>query len=289
MQWLVQPHPSFAAPPSPLLPVLPLGSAAEWCRQCLHLWYLCLFPTAGTSRWRATKPPRRCCLCGASRRGSLQPPCHDTRRDRADPTTNEHSACLGCAPPPRQNSARFSHEADSPTGIDQTPLGSDASIGAPSFDALRRDEPTWRVINLAMSGAKIADSLEHHLPVVDALCDAGHRPALTTTCVGTNDVFWGRTSVVDLRHQVERLADRLPKPSVMATIAGGSTRVALTNRALKQAALDRRITLVDPWREPGPGSVFDRVADDRFHPNDHGHQLMSDAFLRAIGSALSNE
>lgn len=165
----------------------------------------------------------------------------------------------------------------------------DAGWVGQTLDALRRDEPTWRVINLAMSGAKIADSLEHHLPVVDALCEAGHRPALTTTCVGTNDVFWGRTNVVDLRHEIEQLASRLPEPAAMATIAGSSSRVALTNRALKQVALDRSIALVDPWREPAPGSVFDRVADDRFHPNDHGHQLMSDAFLRSIRTLLDND
>lgn len=152
---------------------------------------------------------------------------------------------------------------------------------------LRRSDPTWRVINLAMSGARITDSLSMHAPVVASLVDDGHQPALTTTCVGTNDVMWGRTDVTELRDQVEELADQLPRPAVMATIAGSSSRVALTNRALKQAATDRELTLVDPWREPGPGGVFDRVADDRFHPNDLGHQLMSEAFVRSIRSVLA--
>jgi serine/threonine protein kinase len=34
------------------------------------------------------------------RRGSLQPHCHDPRRDRADPTNNQNTACLACVPPP---------------------------------------------------------------------------------------------------------------------------------------------------------------------------------------------
>jgi len=152
---------------------------------------------------------------------------------------------------------------------------------------LRQSDPRWRVINLAMSGARIVDALEMHAPVVADLVTAGHQPALTTACVGTNDVLWGRTNVTELRDQVEDLADRLPRPAVMSTIAGSSSRVALTNRALKQAATDRALVLVDPWREPGPGGVFDRVADDRFHPNDFGHQLMSDAFVRSIRAVLA--
>ena len=185
--------------------------------------------------------------------------------------------------------------ADGPLWIcigDSTCLGIGAStpdngwVGQ-TLATLRTSDPTWRVINLAMSGARIIDSLEMHAPVVADLVTAGHRPALTTTCVGTNDVMWGRTGVTELRDQVEDLADQLPRPAVMATIAGSSSRVALTNRAMKQAATDRALTLVDPWREPGPGGVFDKVAEDRFHPNDFGHQLMSDAFVRSIRSVLA--
>jgi lysophospholipase L1-like esterase len=183
--------------------------------------------------------------------------------------------------------------ADGPLWIsigDSTCLG----IGASSPEAgwvgrtqqvLRERDPAWRVINLAMSGAKIVDALDEHLPIVDDLVSAGHRPHLTTTCVGTNDVFWGRVGVTELRSQVVELTSRLPRPAVVATIAGSSSRVALTNRVLKQAATEDQLTLVDPWREPGPG-VFERVADDRFHPNDVGHQLMADAFLRAIDRVL---
>ena len=186
--------------------------------------------------------------------------------------------------------------ADGPLWIsigDSTCLGIGASAAESGWvgrtlEALRETNPSWRVINLAMSGARLCDSLEFHTPIVEALVAAGHRPAITTACVGTNDVLWGRTNVTELRDQVEDLADRLPRPTVMATIAGSSSRVALTNRALKQAATDRDLALVDPWREPGPGRVFDRVAEDRFHPNDVGHQLMSDAFVRAIRPLLQS-
>lgn len=153
------------------------------------------------------------------------------------------------------------------------------------IERLRSDDPSWRVINLAMSGARISDALTTHLPVVEQLVAAGHRPTLTTACVGTNDVLWERIHVTDLRDQVETLASKLPRPVVIATIAGSSSRVALTNRVLKQAATDRSVELVDPWREPGPG-ILERIADDRFHPNDIGHELMSEAFLRAIAVVL---
>ena len=139
-----------------------------------------------------------------------------------------------------------------------------------------------------MSGARLSDTLSTHLPIVEELAASGHGATLASACVGTNDVLWGRINVTELRDQVEELAGRLPRPAVIATIAGSSSRVALTNRALKQAATDHDLALVDPWREPGPG-VFDRVADDRFHPNDVGHDLMADAFLRSINSVLEPE
>lgn len=185
--------------------------------------------------------------------------------------------------------------ADGPLWIslgDSTCLGIGASephlgwVGR-ALETLRERNETWRVINLAMSGATIADTIEQHVPVVEQLLAAGHRPSLVTTCVGTNDVMWGRADVTELRAQVDEMVHRLPRPTVMATIAGGSQRVALTNRALKQAAHDHGIVIVDPWREPGPGGVFDRVAEDRFHPNDYGHELMAAAFGRAIDEALS--
>lgn len=176
---------------------------------------------------------------------------------------------------------------------DSTCLGIGASEPAGGWvgrlvDRLREVDPAWRVINLAMSGARLDDAMSEHLPVVDDLIAAGHRPAITTACVGTNDVLWGRVDVTELRRQVEQLASRLPRPAAIATIAGSSSRVALTNRAIKQAATDHTLGLVDPWREPGPG-VFDRVADDRFHPNDLGHELMADAFQRAIAPLLDQK
>lgn len=183
--------------------------------------------------------------------------------------------------------------ADGPLWIsigDSTCLGIGASapeagwVGR-TLQTLRERGPAWRVINLAMSGAKVANALDEHLPILEDLVSAGHRPDLTTTCVGTNDVFWGRVDVTDLRSQVVELTRRLPRPAVVATIAGSSSRVALTNRVLKQAATDDELELVDPWSEPGPG-MFERVAEDRFHPNDIGHQLMADAFLRSIDRVL---
>ena len=183
--------------------------------------------------------------------------------------------------------------ADGPLWVsigDSTCLGIGASAPDVGWvgrirDNLRESDPAWRVINLAMSGARLSDALRDHLPIVEDLVSDGQHPHLTTACVGTNDVIWGRVQVTDLRSQVEELARRVPRPAVVATIAGSSSRVALTNRALKQAATGNELELVDPWREPGPG-VFERVADDRFHPNDIGHQLMADAFLRSINRVL---
>ena len=153
------------------------------------------------------------------------------------------------------------------------------------LDRLRADDSTWRVINLAKSGARLDDALTTFLPIVDDLLAAGHRPTITTACIGTNDLLWGRVTVPDLRQHVDDVTARLPRPAVIATIAGSSSRAALVNRAIKRAATDPTLAMVDPWREPGPG-VFERIADDRFHPNDVGHDLIANAFERSIRSLL---
>lgn len=153
-------------------------------------------------------------------------------------------------------------------------------------ERLREVDPSWRVVNLGMSGARLEDAFEQQIPVLDALTADGQAPSLVTSCVGTNDVLWSRADAVALRESLRSLTERLPPKSVVASLAGGSSRVVLANRALRQSTKARGQILVDPWREPGPG-VRERIAADRFHPNDVGHELMADAFARAIAEVTS--
>lgn len=182
-------------------------------------------------------------------------------------------------------------EADGPLWIaigDSTVLGIGASAADRGWvgrvaEQLRLADASWRVVNLAMSGARIDDVISNQLPVIETLRAAGHEPAIVTCCVGTNDVLWSRANASLLRTEVGELAAALPPRTLVATIAGSSQRVVLANRALKQAALDRDLVVVDPWREPGAG-VRERLAEDRFHPNDVGHELMANAYLRVFPS-----
>jgi lysophospholipase L1-like esterase len=134
----------------------------------------------------------------------------------------------------------------------------------------------WRVVNLALSGARVDDALERQLPAL-----AGLEPDLVVCCIGTNDVVWGRETG-RLREQLRNLVGRLPDRTLIGALAGGSARARLANRALRGAAGERGMTLVNPWAEPTPPGL-QRLASDRFHPSDVGYELMAIPFYRALG------
>jgi lysophospholipase L1-like esterase len=132
----------------------------------------------------------------------------------------------------------------------------------------------WRVVNLALSGARVGDAIERQLPLVERL-----DPDQLVCCVGTNDVVWERQN--GLRDQLRQLVAGLPAGSHLSTLAGSSTRARAANRAIRQAAQHHELTLVNPWAEPGPPHR-ERLARDWFHPNDIGHELMAQAFANAM-------
>lgn len=144
--------------------------------------------------------------------------------------------------------------------------------------ALRATDPDWRVINLAMSGARVDDGLERQLPLLVDLVGQATEPPLVSMCLGSNDVFWERSG--DLRERLKRLVGLLPPGSHVASVAGTSDRAKLANRALRGAARDLDLPTLNPWNEPGPG---ERLAEDRFHPNDLGYHYLSQAFARSFG------
>lgn len=134
----------------------------------------------------------------------------------------------------------------------------------------------WRVINLGLSGARVQDALDRQLPVLEPLS-----PDVVICCIGTNDVVWGRETD-RLRARLVDLAAGLPPGSIMATLAGMSARAQMANRTIKREAAERDLVAMNPWNEPGPGPA-QRVAADRFHPNDLSYELMAQAFGRELG------
>ncbi len=144
------------------------------------------------------------------------------------------------------------------------------------------DRP-WRVINLAQSGAKLDDGLKRQIPTASSLPP----PDLAVCCLGTNDLVWG-IDTNGQRNKAKRLIEGVvalgaPVDRTLAcAVAGGSSRARLVNRTIRSTAADTGIVAINPWNEPGPGPS-QRLAADRFHPNDLGYSLMAKALGRVVG------
>ncbi len=182
-------------------------------------------------------------------------------------------------------------DADGPLLVaigDSTAIGIGASAPSRSYigllgDALgHRDGRRWRIINLAQSGARVTDGLERQLPALAKLGEHGIEPDVVVCCLGSNDVVWS-ADTVGVRRRLQRLIADLPAASTVGLAAGVSPRARLVNRAVRQATIEAGHLLVDPWREPGPGPM-ERLAEDRFHPNDLGYVLMARPFARSLGA-----
>lgn len=137
----------------------------------------------------------------------------------------------------------------------------------------------WAVANWSRTGAKVADVLDHQLPLLES---APRRPDLVTVAVGSNDVFWG-VMTGSARRGARDLIARLPDPSIVATIpAGGlALRAKRLNRTVRTAASERGLPVadVDRWVRGGTGRM---LASDGFHPNERGYERWTGAFGAAV-------
>jgi lysophospholipase L1-like esterase len=102
--------------------------------------------------------------------------------------------------------------------------------------------------------------------------------------------MWG-LNTNDMRAKARALVSGVgqltaPDPAATTAIvcpaAGRSGRARLVNRAMRTAAADAGLAWVNPWNEPGPGPS-QRLASDRFHPNDLGYTLMARPLGRQLG------
>ncbi len=165
---------------------------------------------------------------------------------------------------------------------DSTALGVGASQAVNSYigrlgEALSlRDGTEWRIINLSQSGARLKDGLERQLPIAHEL----PTPDLTVCCLGSNDLTWGIDSS-KIHKQMEALIEALPPETIVCPAAGASQRARSVNKVARTTATGRGLAFVNPWGEPGPGA-FERLAGDRFHPNDLGYALMARPLARHV-------
>jgi lysophospholipase L1-like esterase len=155
---------------------------------------------------------------------------------------------------------------------------------------LERFGRPWRVVNLSRSGAQTGHVLDDQLPLVQQL---GLEPDLVTCGIGSNDILG--TPPGRFRTNLHELIRRLPSSSVVMDLpvpdrfwtVGSicSPYVAGINRLIRAAAAERGLPVAElsrhvrpPWR--------DKLAADRFHPNDAGYRHHADALLAALPTVI---
>jgi lysophospholipase L1-like esterase len=167
-------------------------------------------------------------------------------------------------------------------------LGDSAAqgVGASAFDRgyvgqvlamLRDQDPAWRVVNLAVSGARIAGVLTAQMP---RLAEIPH-PDLVTCAAGANDLI--HTRLRDLLPRVRDLIGQLPAGAVLANMPQGlgRRRALAVNRMIEQQAPAAGLRVADVWSETGP--PWDgNYASDHFHPSDRGYRNWARAFARVL-------
>ncbi len=164
-------------------------------------------------------------------------------------------------------------------------------IGATAFDRgwlgqlSHRLQPAWphRLVNLSVTGARLADVIDTQVPALGRLTDLGQEPAVVTCVAGSNDLFSRRRR----RHLVEdydHLLTLLPRGSVVANLPNPTRPARALDALLRSAAADGRIRLADMRRE-GPQRWRGLLAGDYFHPNDRGYAAMADVFSGPVRAA----
>jgi len=141
-----------------------------------------------------------------------------------------------------------------------------------------RDEMGWRVVNLAVSGARTRDVLNNQLPRLSQL----PAPNLVTAVVGGNDLIG--TPLRWWCDDVEALGSALPARSVMATVPQGfRQRKALrANAVIREVATRHGHGLADVWAMTGP--PWRGAYADGMHPSGCGYRSWATAVARAVGA-----
>ena len=186
-----------------------------------------------------------------------------------------------------EGSNEHARKADGPLWVavgDSTAQGIGASAPDRGYvgqlrDRLRHEEERpWRVVNLSVTGARIADVVHEQVPRID---DAG-APELVTCAAGANDVIrFGFRRVADA---LQALICVLPAGAVLATIPQGllPRRTRELNEIIRAEAPVAGLRVADAWAHTGPPWQGKYAADD-FHPNDTGYGEWCAAFAEAIG------
>jgi len=143
----------------------------------------------------------------------------------------------------------------------------------------------WRVVNLAMTGARISHVVNNQLPTMRA---AMLEPAVITCMIGFND-FIGRTRIETIDRGARELVDQVPKGALFGRVDGPRfvKRSTTLARVLDAGAASDKIALFHPyrWKE-----ATDVMARDRIHLNDRGYKFLANTIFEAmVGHGLVEE
>jgi lysophospholipase L1-like esterase len=134
-----------------------------------------------------------------------------------------------------------------------------------------------RVVNLAVTGARVEDVRSRQLPALRGL---GMQPDLVTLLIGSNDLMSPRHRR-DLPAGFELLLEQLPAGTVVANLPNPTATADAVNRSLHRAAGRRRLVIAD-MRGSRTTSWRGKLAADHFHPNDRGYSDIAAVFADSI-------
>ncbi len=147
---------------------------------------------------------------------------------------------------------------------------------------------TVHVVNLSISGARVADAVDLQLPKLKKL-----QPHVVTVSVGANDI--GAFDPDRFERDVRALLSSLPAGSLVADVPSfhfpdGERKVRVANRILHRIAIANGHVLVPLYRTTRRQTLaraLTQVAGDFFHPNDRGYRVWASAFLPLLDKKIS--
>jgi acyl-CoA thioesterase-1 len=177
---------------------------------------------------------------------------------------------------------------------DSAAQGIGASEPAKSYVGLlaehirQQTKRTVHVINLSVSGARVADAVDLQLPKLKKL-----KPHIVTVSVGANDI--GSFDADRFERHVRTLLTSLPPRSLVADLPcfhfpDGERKVKAANRILRRIALANGhivVPLHRTTRRQTLARALTQVAGDFFHPNDRGYRVWASAFLPVLDKEIA--
>lgn len=147
-------------------------------------------------------------------------------------------------------------------------------------------DPSWRLLNLSITGAQYGDVIEHQLPRLDQRRAADDAPSLVTLLAGANNLMAPGTWP-SLTGEVRTTLSALPHHSVVARtgVSGmaNSIMARRINTIVHEFADQRSFHLFWPWDWPSR----DGMGADKWHPSEIGYGYMTDLIWPQVQASLT--